>query len=142
MCVVGKREKNEGGGGGWVESCVSSSSGDNVHALTRVNLTNNRNFTFTASTVMLASNYREGEAERVQGINDFIIFFSAGIAAFSSGYFYDYFGWSAVLLFTSGCELLLAGLIIAAWTKREEVDAQQLLANAPKPTAKEGTEGL
>ena len=106
------------------------------------------NFSFTSSTVMLTSQYREGEAERVQGINDFIIFFCAGLAAFSAGYFYgelgrwrrrwptltttsqlaDDFGWTAVLLLTTVGELVLAVLIGAAWTKRDEADKGRLSA--------------
>jgi len=54
------------------------------------------NFGFIGGTTLLTECYRPAERERVQGLNDFIVFGTVAIASLTSGKLLDLFGWSSV----------------------------------------------
>ena len=59
------------------------------------------NFLFIGGTTMLTEAYRPQEKAKVQALNDFLVFGTVAITAFSSGAVYDFYGWNvlnAVLL--------------------------------------------
>jgi len=54
------------------------------------------NFMFIGGTTLLTEAYKSEERSKVQAANDFIVFGTVSIAAFSSGALLDVFGWAAV----------------------------------------------
>ncbi|KAL1515596.1 hypothetical protein AB1Y20_002216 [Prymnesium parvum] len=54
------------------------------------------NLCFSSGTVLLSSCYTPQDAPRVQGANDFVIFFLAGSGSFCSGYINAALGWSTL----------------------------------------------
>jgi len=54
------------------------------------------NFMFVGGTSLLTETYRPEEKEKVQAINDFLIFATISLATFSSGALHSTMGWSAV----------------------------------------------
>mmetsp|Transcript_39795 Transcript_39795/g.124332 ORF Transcript_39795/g.124332 Transcript_39795/m.124332 type:complete len:439 (-) Transcript_39795:1175-2491(-) len=74
------------------------------------------NFLFSAGTVLLTSLYETGDAIRVQGINDVLIFGVAGCGSFSSGFLYSWEGWRMVVG-VAGVGVAL-NLAMLAWLQR------------------------
>lgn len=54
------------------------------------------NFAFIGGTALLTETYRPEEKEKVQGLNDFLIFGVVAIASFSSGEILMFAGWNVV----------------------------------------------
>lgn len=54
------------------------------------------NFMFIGGTTLLTDAYLPAERNKVQALNDFIVFGSVSIASFSAGWLQDQIGWSAV----------------------------------------------
>ena len=83
------------------------------------------NLCFSSGTLMLSSCYTATDAPRVQGANDFIIFFVAGSGSFASGYVYSYWGWTTLICFSSGLVGALLVLLLAfiALTRAAHRDA-------------------
>ena len=71
------------------------------------------NLCFSAGTVMLASCYALEDAPRVQGANDFVIFFTAGGGSTASGFVYSAWGWAGLVYLVSGVMAALLGLLLA-----------------------------
>ena len=71
------------------------------------------NLTFSSGTVLLASCYAPQDAPRVQGANDFIIFFIAGAGSLGSGYINSSLGWDAVNWVVVGLMGVLLAIFLA-----------------------------
>ena len=71
------------------------------------------NFGFIGATAMLADAYRPQERNKVQAVNDFLVFGFVASASFSSGALLQTFGWSSVNALVFPFTLLCLGLI--AW---------------------------
>lgn len=54
------------------------------------------NFGFIGGTTLLTECYRPAERERVQGLNDFVVFGTVAVASLTSGKLLDLFGWGSV----------------------------------------------
>lgn len=81
------------------------------------------NLLFVSGTSLLPQSYREGEAYKVQGVNDFAVFGLQAVAALSSGVIVYSFGW-LVLLF-SALPLLLIQLLLLVFWKGPETAPQK-----------------
>jgi MFS family permease len=71
------------------------------------------NFGFIGATTMVTSTYRPVEKERVQGLNDMLVFGWVAFASFSSGKLLAFGGWSLVNLSLLPISLLC--LAALAW---------------------------
>ncbi len=76
------------------------------------------NFGFIGSTAMLTETYRPEEANKVQGLNDFLVFGSVAIASFSSGKLYVAVGWEKLALFAFPIVLACVLALLAAFATR------------------------
>jgi predicted MFS family arabinose efflux permease len=56
------------------------------------------NFGFIGGTSIIAQSYRPGEADKVQGFHDIILFSTVALASFASGLVFSHFGWDAMIL--------------------------------------------
>ncbi len=54
------------------------------------------NLSFIGATTMVTQCHRPEERNKVQAVNDFLIFGSMAVASFSSGQLLEYFGWTAI----------------------------------------------
>jgi MFS family permease len=72
------------------------------------------NLLFVSGTSLLPQSYREGEAFKVQGVNDFSVFGLQAMAALSSGVIVYSFGW-VVLLFSALPVLLIQLVLLVFW---------------------------
>jgi len=72
------------------------------------------NFMFITATSILPKSYNDAEKFKVQGINDFAIYTSQGIASLSAGWVISSAGWEA-LLWMNVPFLLAVCLFIAYW---------------------------
>ena len=54
------------------------------------------NFLFVGGTTLLTEAYQPNEKAKTQGVNEFIVFGSAAIGSFSSGWLFNTTGWNAV----------------------------------------------
>ncbi|MFC3093391.1 MFS transporter [Alteromonas sediminis] len=72
------------------------------------------NFMFITATSILPKSYNESEKFRVQGVNDFAIYTSQGIASLSAGWVINSAGWQT-LLWVNVPFLLAVCLFIAYW---------------------------
>ena len=54
------------------------------------------NFSFIASTAMVAALYRPEEASKVQAVNEFMVFGTVAVASFSSGTLLTIAGWETI----------------------------------------------
>jgi len=72
------------------------------------------NMCFSAATVMLEECYNAKQANLVQGANDFILFFLAGIGSFAAGFIYDYASWRLLVMIVAGIKLCFFVLILAS----------------------------
>ncbi|WP_029056848.1 MFS transporter [Stappia stellulata] len=75
------------------------------------------NFGFIGATAMLTDVYRPAERNKVQAVNDFLVFGFVAAASFSSGALLHTFGWATVnwlvFPFTLLCVILLAWLVLS-----------------------------
>jgi MFS family permease len=75
------------------------------------------NFGFIGATAMLTDVYRPAERNKVQAVNDFLVFGFVAAASFSSGALLHAFGWATVnwlvFPFTLLCVILLAWLVLS-----------------------------
>ena len=73
------------------------------------------NFGFIGSTAIVASSYRPGEGDKVQGFHDIVLFSIVALASFSSGKVFNAYGWGAMTFViwpvTIVCLLALANLV-------------------------------
>ena len=90
------------------------------------------NLCFSSGTLLLASCYTPADAPRVQGANDFIIFFVAGSGSFASGYVYSGWGWTKLVCFSSGLVAALLVLLLAfiALTRAANAAANAVASDA------------
>jgi predicted MFS family arabinose efflux permease len=70
------------------------------------------NLSFIGATTMVTQCHRPHERNKVQALNDFLIFGSMALSSFSSGQLLAYFGWSTVneMIFPT---VFLAGAMLA-----------------------------
>lgn len=54
------------------------------------------NFMFIGATTLLTETHRPAERGKVQGFNDFVVFATVAVAAFSSGNLLHFFGWDVL----------------------------------------------
>jgi len=54
------------------------------------------NFAFVAATAMLTDTHTDAEKNRVQGLNDFLVFGCVAITSFMSGQAFHHFGWATL----------------------------------------------
>ena len=73
------------------------------------------NFLFVGGTTLLTRTYRPEERAKVQALNDFMIFGTATLAAFSSGALLSGFGWSFVQLAVLPFVVLIVTAIAWMW---------------------------
>jgi len=74
------------------------------------------NFLFVGGTALLPFCYHPNERFRVQSINEFTVFGTQAVAALSSGWVVNHFGWNPLL----GTSMLLVLLIVAVlWLNRD-----------------------
>lgn len=73
------------------------------------------NFLFVGGTTLLTHTYRPVERNRVQGVNDFLVFFSVAVFSFAAGWLQAMIGWTHV----SAAMLPFVGVAAAAvlWLK-------------------------
>jgi MFS family permease len=73
------------------------------------------NFLFVGGTTLLTHTYRPVERNRVQGVNDFLVFFSVANFSFAAGFLQAEIGWNNVSLVM----LPFVGVVLAAvlWLK-------------------------
>lgn len=75
------------------------------------------NFGFIGATAMLTDVYRPAERNKVQAVNDFLVFGFVAAASFSSGALLHAFGWATVnwlvFPFTLLCVILLVWLVLS-----------------------------
>ncbi|SDU06288.1 MFS transporter [Stappia sp. ES.058] len=75
------------------------------------------NFGFIGATAMLTDVYRPAERNKVQAVNDFLVFGFVAAASFSSGALLHAFGWATVnwlvFPFTLICVILLGWLVLS-----------------------------
>jgi MFS family permease len=76
------------------------------------------NLSFIGATTMVTQCHRRHERNKVQALNDFLIFGSMALSSFSSGQLLAYFGWSTVneVIFPT---VFLAGAMLAWLSLRE-----------------------
>ena len=70
------------------------------------------NFLFVTSTSMLPDTYRPGEKFKAQALNDFLVFTSQAIAAFSAGWLLFNWGWPNLLLVSLIVTIIWGGCLI------------------------------
>lgn len=69
------------------------------------------NFGFVGATAMVTDCHRPNERNKVQSLNDFLVFGSMAIGSFSSGAVLAHFGWAAVNQVTFPVVLMAAALL-------------------------------
>jgi MFS family permease len=77
------------------------------------------NLLFVSGTSLLPQSYREGEAIKVQGVNDFTVFGLQAVAALSSGVVVYQFGWE-LLLFSAVPVLCIQLALLLFWGKEKQ----------------------
>ena len=70
------------------------------------------NFMFVGATTLLASAHTSAEKVHAQAANDFIVFSTVTITAFSSGALHNYLGWTAVNFAVIPPVLIALGLVL------------------------------
>lgn len=73
------------------------------------------NFLFVGATTLLTETYVPAEKAKVQAANDFLVFGSVSISAFSSGMLQNAFGWDVVN--TMAMPFLVVALCMVAWLR-------------------------
>ena len=82
------------------------------------------NFGFIGATAMLTDCHAPAERNKIQGVNDFLVFGLNAIASFSSGLMLNLFGWGAVnLIVFPAVALCLAALVWLAGARKRPVSA-------------------
>jgi MFS family permease len=80
------------------------------------------NFGFIGATAMLNETYRPEEKDRVEGLNDLLVFGSVAIASFSSGRLFATIGWEAMNVYAfpiiAICVVALATAALARRARR------------------------
>jgi hypothetical protein len=71
------------------------------------------NLCFSSATLLLDESYEPADANRVQALNDFLVFTVAAVGSFGSGYLYDAHGWHAVVLSAAVAVGLMVPLLVA-----------------------------
>lgn len=79
------------------------------------------NLGFIGGTTLLTGCYRPAERERVQGLNDFVVFGTVAIASLTSGKLLDLFGWSSVNIAIYPTVAVALGLILWIMLRRRRV---------------------
>lgn len=73
------------------------------------------NFMFIGGTTLATKTYTPAERNKVQGLNDFIVFSVVAMASLSSGFLHAYLGWQAVVI--GVLPLLSAVLLAVLWLR-------------------------
>lgn len=73
------------------------------------------NFLFVGATTLLTETYVPAEKAKVQAANDFLVFGSVSISAFSSGMMQNAFGWDIVNMMA--LPFLVVALFMVAWLR-------------------------
>jgi len=82
------------------------------------------NFGFIGASAMLTDTHAPAERNKVQGMNDFLVFGLNAVASFSSGLLLNLVGWSAVnLIVFPAVALCLAALVWLAGTSKKPLSA-------------------
>ena len=76
------------------------------------------NFLFIGGTAMLTEAYRPEEKAKVQAVNDFLVFGTVAVTAFSSGAVYEFFGWNVLNFALIAPVVLALGSLIWLTGKR------------------------
>ena len=87
------------------------------------------NFAFTGGTVLVTEVHSVEETNKVQGMNDFILFTGLAISALSAGIIYHHLGWKWVNL--AAFPLIVAVLFSAIWLRT--IRKQQAATPAQTP---------
>jgi len=89
------------------------------------------NFMYVGGTTLLTECYRTEEKAKVQALNDFLVFGTTVVTAFSSGFLFNNFGWSAVNLgVLLPVALALAAVIWLARQRRKLTKSESRAQNA------------
>jgi MFS family permease len=75
------------------------------------------NFGFIGATTMVTSCHRPEEKNRVQAMNDFLVFGSVAISSFASGKLLSVAGWEIINWMIFPCVALV--LLMMVWEKRQ-----------------------
>ncbi len=77
------------------------------------------NFTYVGATATVTDCHRPYERNKVQAVNDFLIFGSMALSSYSSGQLLAYFGWNAVNLLVLPVVVVAAiALAMVGWMER------------------------
>jgi len=76
------------------------------------------NFGFVGATAMITDCHRPLERNKVQAVNDLIVFTTVALGSLSSGYLLNSFGWNAVAMTVFPCSVACLGLLV--WLARNE----------------------
>ena len=88
------------------------------------------NFLFVGATDLLSACYAPAERDKVQGLNDFIVFGSTALASFAAGYLMDAYspdavaGWDAVNYLNIPAVIIVAAAVFWGRTLRRAAPAQ------------------
>jgi MFS family permease len=85
------------------------------------------NFMFVGATALLSTAHDANERVRAQAANDFIVFTTVTITAFTSGWMHNHSGWVAVNVTVIPFVLVAMGLVLwhRGWASRRVVVAAQ-----------------
>lgn len=76
------------------------------------------NFLYVGGTTLLTEAYLPAEKGTVQGINEFMVFSTTTLTAFSAGYLHHRFGWETLNQYTIPVVCVTAGIILwLGWTR-------------------------
>ena len=90
------------------------------------------NFSFVGASALVLETHRPQERNKVQALNDFLVFGMMAVGSFSSGQLLANYGWSTVNLVVFPPVLLgLAVLTLASWARRRT--SSQALSELPDP---------
>ena len=83
------------------------------------------NFLYIGGTTLLTESYLPAEKGAVQGINEFLVFSTTTLTAFSSGYLHHKFGWEALNQFAIPVVCFTACIILVfGWSRYRNQQAQ------------------
>ena len=72
------------------------------------------NFGFVGASALVLETHRPQERNKVQALNDFLVFGTMAVGSFSSGQLLANYGWSAVIMVV--CPPVALGLLVLALT--------------------------
>lgn len=82
------------------------------------------NFSFVGASTLIVETHRPQERNKVQALNDFIVFGLVALGSFTSGQLLTSYGWSTVnIVLFPAFAIALAGLAISAATRPRGINA-------------------